>query len=73
VHAARHSFADDVFAEDSKGKVNVGTFLRLSMIEAFGRLADRLRGCEAVVGFEVRNDCLGFNDQCAYTSVRISQ
>jgi hypothetical protein len=52
VPASRHRFASDIFGSE-EGEVNVGTFLRLSMIEAFGRLADRLRDCEAVVGFEV--------------------
>jgi hypothetical protein len=33
--------------------VTLQTFLQMSMIEAFGKLADRLRDCEAVLGFEV--------------------
>ena len=45
------------------GEVGVQEFLQTSMIEAFGALADRVRGCEAVVGFEVRSPlasiCIG--------------
>ena len=33
--------------------VTLQEFLQASMIEAFGRLADRLKDCEAVMGFEV--------------------
>ncbi|GAA6017473.1 hypothetical protein JCM11491_006836 [Sporobolomyces phaffii] len=36
--------------------VSLQTFLQTSMIEAFGRLADRLKDCEAVLGFEVINE-----------------
>lgn len=34
--------------------VGLQVFLQESMIEAFGKLADCLRDCEAVLGFEVR-------------------
>lgn len=33
--------------------VGLQQFLQKSMIEAFGQLADRLKDCEAVIGFEV--------------------
>ncbi|GAA5899696.1 uncharacterized protein JCM6883_005961 [Sporobolomyces salmoneus] len=36
--------------------VTLQAFLQASMIEAFGRLADRLRDCDAVVGFEAINE-----------------
>ncbi|GAA5828536.1 hypothetical protein JCM11251_000840 [Rhodosporidiobolus azoricus] len=37
-------------------EVGLQVFLQESMAEAFGRLADKLGGCEAVVGFEVINE-----------------
>ncbi|KAL8276134.1 hypothetical protein RQP46_011465 [Phenoliferia psychrophenolica] len=36
--------------------VGVQEFLQTCMIEAFGALGDRLRDCDAVVGFEVMNE-----------------
>lgn len=33
--------------------VTLQTFLQRSMVEAFGKLADKLKDCEAVMGFEV--------------------
>ncbi|GAA6037743.1 hypothetical protein JCM8097_002319 [Rhodosporidiobolus ruineniae] len=41
-------------AEDEE--VGLQVFLQESMAEAFGRLAERVRECEAVVGFEVINE-----------------
>ncbi|GAA5890521.1 hypothetical protein JCM6882_002948 [Rhodosporidiobolus microsporus] len=41
---------------DEEEEVGLQTFLQESMTEAFGRLAERLSGCEAVVGFEVINE-----------------
>ncbi|GAA5952203.1 hypothetical protein JCM3765_001906 [Sporobolomyces pararoseus] len=40
----------------SEELVTLQTFLQTSMIEAFGKLADKLRDCEAVMGFEVINE-----------------
>ncbi|GAA6010167.1 hypothetical protein JCM10207_005648 [Rhodosporidiobolus poonsookiae] len=37
-------------------EVGLQVFLQESMAEAFGRLAEKLRGCEAVVGFELINE-----------------
>ncbi|GAA5984632.1 hypothetical protein JCM11641_004546 [Rhodosporidiobolus odoratus] len=37
-------------------EVGLQVFLQESMAEAFGRLAKKLRGCEAVVGFELINE-----------------
>lgn len=39
---------------DKSEEVGLQQFLQECMIEAFGQLADRVRDCEAVVGFEVR-------------------
>ncbi|GAA5943957.1 uncharacterized protein JCM15063_006127 [Sporobolomyces koalae] len=43
-------------AGDPDELVGLQTFLQESMLEAFGKLADRLKACEAVMGFEVINE-----------------
>ncbi|GAA5851965.1 hypothetical protein JCM8547_000111 [Rhodosporidiobolus lusitaniae] len=42
--------------KDGDEEVGLQTFLQESMAEAFGRLAEKLKDCEAVVGFEVINE-----------------
>ncbi|KAM0749528.1 glycoside hydrolase [Meredithblackwellia eburnea MCA 4105] len=50
------SRADNNKKRNPEEDVNVQTFLQHCMIEAFGVLADRLKDCDAVVGFEVMNE-----------------
>lgn len=40
--------------------VDIGLFLRTSMIEAYGVLADAIKSLPAVIGFEVRADLMSF-------------
>ncbi|GAA95241.1 glycoside hydrolase family 5 protein [Mixia osmundae IAM 14324] len=54
VNTSEHANGEQLFA--GRSTVGIGTFLQVSLIEAFAQLLHRLSACSSVIGFEPMNE-----------------